>query len=844
MNLATASPSCPELGHGIALKDPPPQRGSRSPRHLTLSEANELLALQPDAPQSAQRSKSQALKYDDEGCVNCLTNHSLCWWKKNKRTSHPDGSVSCVEEKLCNTCSIYWNKNGHHRAVKPTISKPTETVSLSKGTSAAPHDVFPKASCSTSKMPVVLSSPTPSRMRPRYGSQRSSSQLRPPSQLTLAAEREAQILKRGLSQKSARLGAPGGKAPGLVNINDFSDDEEDAPLFDSLASGLSIFGKVKKDDDEARCQSKHSRIARTISSSRSITSTTSSMAPTIFNTKSPTNLSDKKLRQISKTHTSSTNSSSPFNISNDPLEARAQNSKNPFGPSPPRTPPPCEQRKTRSASNYRESPSGQTFVLDNLLSPSFLDASPNSLIRKLSQANSGISDTSGDLSGLSASLLSKFPSGASEKVFSPSRTQPYINFVISGPSPAEPKKRSELSMSSATIGEPALSDKNEQSSSSNGHRSSIFSHSKSSHNLNSSKSLTVETAWSSNKERKKHSFFDEFCDNLKMRRESRDSIEPLKQSHKGRATVEAPPSESCRSRGQLSTESCRKKKSRTSALLEPFASSSKNEEGYLPRASWPRILDAFMTSSEHSQPDEPMRATSSSRPYLCSNASHSGTNLVLADSFIQDSGLTAAISRGLKPLADNDPIQQSNDKFYSENNLLLPSSPPVLPPPSDCSEGITPISSIPFSDGIDEPLEGCKEPSNKHLSSNSQAYPKPQPLGGVSMNIDYDLPIENLDRTNPLGDITTSMNQLNQPNQSQENELEGLSPEIISALNDAIRAGLSTDDLTKALRSFNSRPVSQVSESLIAENGTNVRQSLRTAESASQLSLMSFYSDI
>ncbi|KAI8454014.1 hypothetical protein BY996DRAFT_2432660 [Phakopsora pachyrhizi] len=159
-------------------------------------------------------------------------------------------------------CSIYWNKNGHHRAVKPTISKPTETVSLSKGTSAAPHDVFPKASCSTSKMPVGLSSPTPSRMRPRYGSQRSSSQLRPPSQLTLAAEREAQIFKRGLSQKSARLGASWWKSPRLVNINDFSDDEEDAPLFDSLASGLSIFGKVKKDDDEARCQSKHSRIAK------------------------------------------------------------------------------------------------------------------------------------------------------------------------------------------------------------------------------------------------------------------------------------------------------------------------------------------------------------------------------------------------------------------------------------------------------------------------------------------------------------------------------------------------------------------------------------------------------
>ncbi|KAI8457653.1 hypothetical protein BY996DRAFT_8422754 [Phakopsora pachyrhizi] len=93
-------------------------------------------------------------------------------------------------------------------------------------------------------MPVVLSSPTPSRVQPRYGSQQSSSQLRPPSQLTLAAKREAQILKQGLSQKSARLGAPGGKAPGLVNINDFSDDEEDAPLFGSLASGLSIFGKI------------------------------------------------------------------------------------------------------------------------------------------------------------------------------------------------------------------------------------------------------------------------------------------------------------------------------------------------------------------------------------------------------------------------------------------------------------------------------------------------------------------------------------------------------------------------------------------------------------------------
>lgn len=55
--------------------------------------------------QGPKNAPSKPWKYDAEGCANCRTHQSTCWWKKNRPIGNPNGAESWEEEKLCNSMS-------------------------------------------------------------------------------------------------------------------------------------------------------------------------------------------------------------------------------------------------------------------------------------------------------------------------------------------------------------------------------------------------------------------------------------------------------------------------------------------------------------------------------------------------------------------------------------------------------------------------------------------------------------------------------------------------------------------------------------------------------------------
>jgi hypothetical protein len=65
-----------------------------------------LLSHSPNASRNILDSSRPPLKHDAEGCSNCRTKQSTCWYKKSKPIILSDGSEAWGEEKLCNRMSL------------------------------------------------------------------------------------------------------------------------------------------------------------------------------------------------------------------------------------------------------------------------------------------------------------------------------------------------------------------------------------------------------------------------------------------------------------------------------------------------------------------------------------------------------------------------------------------------------------------------------------------------------------------------------------------------------------------------------------------------------------------
>ncbi|PLW16335.1 hypothetical protein PCANC_21164 [Puccinia coronata f. sp. avenae] len=385
-------------------------------------------------PSTASQSSRPPLKHDAEGCSNCRSNASTCWFKKSKSIILSDGTEAWGEEKLCNPCGIHWNKNGYHRSVRPKTAAPKQIPQQ-------PPAIIPTRSTSSrtrrscpADFPPGLSSPTAFHSTLRT---RPPSRGRSPSQLTLAAEREARILKKNLAKANAKSNAL--KHRKHVPKSGYISEEEDE-LFNNPA--------VSPPVPHPRSTKRGSRKA-----ARSVSLKHDSAA-------SAGNLSTRESLPSSVSHDVA---SASHHLNYSPIPAPipfpeetqafdsflnqylSSQSVPHFEPlqkenmfmSPPRTPPPNAHIPTTSShSPLRDSP-GHLCDLNHILSPSFLNSSPNSLLRRL---DSQKSETSNDAFNLSASFLPDYPPGVPEKVFSPGCFLPSKSSPL--PPVAEPSKKS------------------------------------------------------------------------------------------------------------------------------------------------------------------------------------------------------------------------------------------------------------------------------------------------------------------------------------------------------------------------------------------------------------------
>ncbi|OAV98492.1 hypothetical protein PTTG_12462 [Puccinia triticina 1-1 BBBD Race 1] len=152
----------------------------------------------PSRPSTASQQSRSALKHDAEGCSNCRTKQSTCWYKKR----NPD-------EKLCNPCSVHWNKNGYHRSVRPRAPKqpPAQPRAPAIIPTRSSSSRTRRTTCPSDYNNPGLSSPTASIAKLHSNLARNPRPSRSPSQLTLAAEREARIVKKSLAKAHAKSDA-------------------------------------------------------------------------------------------------------------------------------------------------------------------------------------------------------------------------------------------------------------------------------------------------------------------------------------------------------------------------------------------------------------------------------------------------------------------------------------------------------------------------------------------------------------------------------------------------------------------------------------------------------------
>ncbi|WAR60589.1 hypothetical protein PtB15_9B528 [Puccinia triticina] len=442
---------------------------------------------------------------------------------------------------------------------------------------------------------------------------------------------------------------------------------------------------------------------------------------------------------------------SNHHLSSDPPPAEQQE----LYVSPPRTPPPSAHQlhpsaaKSHAPQAARDSP-GQ---LCNILSPSFLNGSPNSLLRRLN-AHKHLIDTE-------ASCLADFPPpGMPDKVFSPSR------FLGASAKPlppvAEPVKRADPSPPSAgPAGSVGLLDAHLNSASSSA-PSFIFS---------PSRAAAAKKA--------PHRGLPA------VPRRPAPAEFPFPGPSKTRRPKKPPPADTDGAPLDL-------------ALLEPlsppaFGASSRTRRPVQPggatsggcrttgtqtmaRTIWSRRLEegaGGMSSSEWAMEQllGPALGGPSSEP-ACSEGGmeHDGPG--------DDRGLSAAVVRGLH-------AGLGGAREPGRSDALATSSPPVLPPPSDCSEGITPLSADPASD---EPDEALRVP------------PRTSTVGLSLRPVRRDAERAHHATRASLADITPSFNR---PSPAQHPTPKPvLAPEIIAALSQAISAGISADEIADVLRAL------------------------------------------
>lgn len=770
-------------------------------------------------PSATSQSSRPLMKHDAEGCSNCRTKQSTCWYKKSKPILLSDGTEAWGEEKLCNPCSMHWNKNGYHRNVKPKapkqIPQPRPAIIPCRSSSSRNRRSRP------ADLPVGLSSPTASITKVHSTLNRPQTRSGSPSQLTLAAEREARIVKRSVAKANAKSNALRQKkqTPKFGYIS-----EEQDELYDKSVACPPI---------PPSHPSKHS----SRKASRSLSLRNDPTTPGGRLSTRERLLSSVSLGDACSTHNNHHPTQIPFHeqqalesfsnqlLPNQLVPYSEPSQEENMHISPPRTPPPSARiPTTRNVSPPRNSP-GQLCDLSNILSPSFLNGSPNSLLQRL---NSQKLDISAGPSNLSAAYLSDFPPSVSEKVFSPSRFLASPNKSNPLPPVAEPiKKPSPNPLSTGSVG--LLDAHLNSSSSGRSQKQFIFSPSRSAPKSKENERQLVDNTIRKSHKTKTIVAISEFPDPLpgpsKVRRHKKISGEAYR--------VPLPPLSFSQSISDTHLEPPRPASKSSTRKKCNYPSSGGQPKQTMARTIWCRRMETAGVSSEDSQLEglfgRRMRGQSPLESWNSEEGYRKSTPVEHSMMMVKESGLSSGILRGLNPSLSTERARLSGSALggYSDGQMFSASSPPVLPPPSDCSEGITPHSGEPNSDEADKELEeNCG-----HLDRTTAERNSVLPKRAGRYNMAYDLPVESLDHSGgPLRDMTSSMNlhlrpstnlssQRQQPSststpsschgfvgpsQQPDGLLDGLSPEIVAALADAMKAGLSADELAQALRAIDS----------------------------------------
>lgn len=183
--------------------------------------------------------KKQQWKWDQDGCENCGVQKSSCWMQRRRRgTEQEEEELSMTTaDKLCYSafpssqlplfadartdlsprvtdtlaCGQYWNKNGSHRPIKAK-RLPTKQLQPPAQMHDGTDKPSPAGSGSGSNSGTPSASDTLASL-PLFAPKPASSHSFPPrpfkSVLSLAAERESQILQRNLARRAHRLEASG-----------------------------------------------------------------------------------------------------------------------------------------------------------------------------------------------------------------------------------------------------------------------------------------------------------------------------------------------------------------------------------------------------------------------------------------------------------------------------------------------------------------------------------------------------------------------------------------------------------------------------------------------------------
>ncbi|KAG0139956.1 hypothetical protein CROQUDRAFT_100798 [Cronartium quercuum f. sp. fusiforme G11] len=795
------------------------------------------------ARQAPKPPSKTALKFDSEGCANCRTNQSKCWWRKKRLVRDHNGHQAWTEDKLCNTCSIYWNKNGFHRTVPPKARKRTECklpppppplrIGPSPCPSSRPSKSLARVSSASRGSTIGLSSPLlplaklpapPSKIVPLR-------RERSPSQLARTAEREAHILKRKITCKADEAHSSVANRGDPFHHIDCS--LAPSPLLPSQTSTvekslIDLSRQSSADHDEFAMTKRMldaflSQPLRPLDPKLSATSSEMDFFSE-YVLEEPTDQSDQVFDFF--------NLSQPASAATAPIRSDHLSNSG-LGPSlsPPRTPP-SQRTQPSNARNHASKPAGSplgspSFDLNHLLSPSFLNASPNSLLNKLNpdRLDTAPPEISFTIIPSAGPLAGSEPFVDCENIFLSSSVSHLPSELLAPPSPShgEPSKRvKRMGKCRGPDRETTLAfpwDLHPTSSSATSTKSCIFPGAK----------LSSAIARSGNRSDPTRDL------GMVAGRSEKDIQSP---THAEQVSRQPPPrkprrqKQPSRSKGGLAEcapsaamphNSVQPTFFGSSQLLEHYRSESSQEHAFgriggpshlqtpskypIARTIWSRPLgpsgllssdDAGTQPKEHTRTRirHPLRSSPSisegeptSRFYTASST--------IATHEARTTALSSMIRHGFR----SDPPLSSELMMDAE-----PSSPPVLPPPSDCSEGITPLSPGLFSDDADDLSEdGMGMVEVQELDKmKHDIRAKATAAGGRDCSSATGM---------ALNDITSSLNEPQSVHhgvnrsapgtESTNNEIGSLSPQIMAAFREAIKAGWTPEDLAQALRSIN-----------------------------------------